>query len=257
MKSLKLAGLCVVTMLMLGLVAAGSASAAVEALYGVCQKEASGTKYSGETCETKTGGTEEWGVGEIAGTEKAVMAGTLLLVDSKLGVEVSCTVEAVGLIGQKRIGRIEEINNTVCTNVKGCENTPTFEFRNLPWKTELAEIENEAKEKSLGATLVSEVSGKAAGWAMKCKVLKIESKDECTINTGLITDLGNRFTDGYFNGPTPRWLILLEFLNFTGHKANCSLGGSERGEIKNHFALLAYRISGGKPKDINLLLRIG
>jgi hypothetical protein len=255
MSRLKIAGLCLASMLVMGMALAGSASAA-ELFYGSCQKSAAGTKYSGETCE-KAESTGEWGVGELASTEKAVTIATLRLADTKVPlageVAVSCTGEALGLIGLKKIGRTEEIKNIKCSNVKGCESTPTVEPLGLPWKTELTEIENEAKEKSPGATLKSEKE--EAGWAVTCTVLGIKETDKCVTNSAWITDYGNRFTDSFFNPAEARWLVLLEFLNIKGHKAKCSIGGSEAGTVKEHLAVLYWYINNSdQVRDGNLLL---
>jgi hypothetical protein len=256
MKPIKLAGLCFVLMLVVGMVLAGNASALPS--YRTCQEGATGTKYKEAECEAAES-TGKFGVGELESTEKSVASGTLELADTKVPIvgEVSlkCTGENLGKLQAKRIALTEKIENIKCVNVKGCENTPTAEVRNLPWKSEIIEVENEAKEKSLGANLASEESGKEAGWKITCTVLGVKgAEDECVTNKGLLTLLALRRTKGFFTGTT-RWLILLEFLHFAGREATCSQSKKETGRIIGQIALLAYRIgSGGKPEDRNLLL---
>jgi len=248
--SLKLAGLALASMLLVGMALAGSAAAGP--LWATCQEVVSGlTRYKDSNCEEAEPSTGKWSEASLAGTEKSIATGSLTLIDSKLGIEVSCWGEAYGLVGESNVGRIEKVENISCSSLKGCEktSTPTAKAVNLPWKTELTETEGR-----LGASLKSEVSGKAAGWAVKCKVAKLEDTDECTTNNGLVTLVGPAYTKGFFSG-TNRWLVLNEFLNASVHKANCSLGGAEAGEVKEHLAVLAYRFNGSTNEDRNLLLR--
>jgi len=254
MRNIKIAGLVLASMLLMGMALAGTAAAGP--LWATCQKVLSGlTRYEDENCE-KANGTGSWSETSLAGTEKSVAAGTLLLVDTGTAVGevvVSCTGEALGSVGPTNLGRTEEIKNIKCTTEKGCEagSTPTAEPVNLPWKTELTETESR-----LQASLKSEVSGKEAGWKVKCKVV-VQITDECTTNSGLLTYLGAQFTPGFFQPSIKRWLHLFEFLNTTGHKATCSQAGGkkETGEIRGHLAILAYRFNGTSNEDRNLLLR--
>jgi hypothetical protein len=255
MKYLKLAGLCLVAMLMMGMVLAGTASAV--GTYKTCQSGGTGTKYSEENCETASG-SGTFSVAELTSTEKGVLNGTVGLADTKVPiagtVEVSCTAkESRGVVGPGKHGKVTTIKGVECTNVKGCENTPTAEARNLPWRTELAEVENESKGKEAGTTLEAE-SGEA-GWAVKCKVLGVEKADECTTNSGLVGFVSLLYTKGFFNNPAgnKRWLLALRFLET--HLAKCSVGGTGAGRVRGTILLLAFRLNGhGEPEDRNLLL---
>jgi hypothetical protein len=249
-----LAGLCLVAVLLMGMVAAGSASAV--GTYKTCQEvSGTGTKYAAEGCETAEA-AGKWEVAELKGTEKAVLAGTLVLTDTKTAVgevSVSCSSEeARGVVGPGKLGKVTAINKINCTSIKGCEaGSVKAEADGLPWKTELAEVENSEKAKTAGVKLESEKE--EAGWTIKCKVAGLSVEDKCLTNKGLLNYVSLLYTKGFFNNPAGnrRWLLFLEFLNYPGRRATCSQSKEETGIVSGRVLLLAFRGSG---VDVNLLL---
>jgi hypothetical protein len=234
MKLLRMAGLCLVAMCVMGMVAAGTASAAPS--WATCKEGAAGTKFSGEQCTTAES-TGKWGWEELKGTEAAIGLGTLILRDTKVPiegtVEVSCTGEAFGSVGPGALSRTEEIKNIKCKAGKNCEEiTKEVEPVNLPWRGELTE-ESSTERNKLTSTAGN---GKGPGWSVTCRVLGITKTDECTVNTGYTTP-SNLF-DPYHGTTTNSWLILLDFLS-TAPKANCEVGGTGSGEVIGSIGILS------------------
>ena len=251
MKSITTAGLCLVAMLVVSMVAAGTASAtnAPTPEYQICTKGGAEppTKYTTENCEVASG-SGEWNFRGINGTEKSVSLGTLRLADTKvLGktVEVSCTGKDEGSVGPGKFGRVEAITEIKCTPGENCAKiTAETKPLNLPWQTELAEGGKRTKIKA--------TNGKGAGWAVTCEVSGIALTDECTTEEGTV---GNflRFTPGFFNPNVNRWLLLTDFENLkASERAKCTVGGAEAGRVLGSDAVLRATLIGGKFEDLNL-----
>ncbi len=178
MKYAKIAGLCLVALLLMGMAAAATASATPH--WEACEKGAAGTKYKEgehEQCE-EASGTGEWGWAEIKGTEKSVSRGTITIVQEKVPVvetvEIACTVLSEGSVGPGKYSRIEKTTYT-CKAGKNCETLEkALTAKNLPWQEELYETES-----SLDSNDTNGKSGtEAPGWTFTCKVLGAEDKDE-------------------------------------------------------------------------------
>jgi hypothetical protein len=228
MKSIKIAGLCLVAMFAVSMVAAGTASAAPHWL--VCLPWTnSPTRYSTHQCkEAASGGSWEWS--ELNGTEAARAFATLKLKDLKLGVEVICTGEGNGSVGPKKLDRIVEIVNISCVKGAGCEKLEgNAKPLNLPWQTELAEVP--AGSGKIRDNIVAE-NKKGAGWAVTCKVAGIKDTDECTTEEGSV-GVSNVWTHGVEGE-----LLVLGDFESESPKANCSLGGAKEGEVAGTVALL-------------------
>jgi hypothetical protein len=234
MKSIKIAGLCLVAMLAMGLVTAVSASAEVPA-WEHCTKGVVGhtpTKYESNQCSTINNSTGEWEWREVNGTEKVVSHLSLQMGDRKVAifdipVVISCSGTDEGSVGPKKLDRITAITEVNCSNEDNCTGTLTGEPRNLPWQTELVNEAGENRDK------IRAVDGKGVGWRISCTVEGIASSDECITETGS-TKMENKHTPGVKG----ELLVLADFEAKSG-KAECSLGAEkETGEVQGTLAIL-------------------
>ena len=138
----KIVGLSLASMLVMGMAIASSASA-----HGwlQCRENAgSGTKWTESKCSTaSSSGKWEWK--ELTTTELVVSeSGALKLKDSNVGgqtIVVLCSGTDEGTIGPKQFDRITRITPTSCANEENCGGTIKAEAVNLPWQTELVEQE--------------------------------------------------------------------------------------------------------------------
>lgn len=243
MKSITTAGLCLVAMLLVSMVAAGTASA-VGPTWKSCREGGPNTKYTEEECTTASG-TGKWGWEEVKGTEGLISIGTLRLEDTNIlgkKVAVSCTGEGEGSVGPGAFSRVETIKNIKCKAGENCEKiTKEPEPRNLPWQGDIVETEKETRN------YITSANGEGAGWAVTCEVLKFSETDTCTINTGYTT-VSNLFTP--YHGTTQNvWLQLLDYVAAAPH-AKCSIGGAGAGVVLGSTGDLMILNRGG------LLVRI-
>jgi hypothetical protein len=242
MKFIRIAGLCLVAMFAMSMVAAGTASAVPVWEHCETEKGGTATKYESDQCKTAlSGGEFSWQ--EVKGTEAVRSHGSLLLTDTKVPIEgevsVSCTGENVGFVGPKNHDRITEIINIHCVPDKGCEKVEgeTATPLGLPWQTEIVETEGGRDD------IKAVEAGKEAGWSVECKVLGVTKADECKTNAGS-TSLENVWTKGVGKGEL---LVLTQFDEHTA-AANCSVGGTGAGKVRGPVAILqasgqALRIS--------------
>jgi hypothetical protein len=202
MKYMKIAGLCLVALLLMSMAMTASASAAP--VWQVCEKGASGTKYEAthEECE-EASGTGEWGWSEIKGTEKSIAQGTVTLKDeSVVTVEVGCYVREEGSIGPGKYSRIEKATYE-CTAGKNCEKLEKVEAKNLPWQEEMFETEKTIEGKISNGKSEKEGPDLAAS----CTVLGVKTTDEANMEkTAELLD-GRRTIRGRFE-----WFELLELI---------------------------------------------
>jgi hypothetical protein len=244
MKLLRIAGLCLVAMLAMSLVAAGSASAAAPA-WEHCTKGVANmlpTKYTEHQCETLAPNNEgEWEWREVNGTEKVVSHGSLVLRDTsatagKIKVAVSCSGENKGSVGPGKYGRITEIPETSiqCSNVENCTVFKKAEARNLPWQTEL--VEEAGGEIRNKITNGGAAEAEWPGWAVTCELAGAETTDRCTTNSGS-TAIANQTT----HGSSGTELLVLATFEAKTAKAKCSLSSTaskETGEVRGIIANL-------------------
>ncbi len=174
MKSMKIAGLCLVAMLVMSLAMAATASAVPH--WEACEKGVAGTKFATGQCEEASAGGE-WAWVEIKGTEKSVGLGSLTLKDESIvTVEVGCTVKYEGSLGPGRFGRIEKAAYE-CKAGKNCEKFEKIEAKHLPWQEELFETEGKKSDKL--------TNGKAEPeepvLSVTCKVLGATLTDEINV----------------------------------------------------------------------------
>jgi len=175
----KIAGLCLASMLVLGMAIASSASAHA---WLQCRENAgSGTKWTESKCAT-AGASGKWEWTELTTTEKAQGEGTLVQKDTNIDsktVTVQCAGTDEGTIGPKQFDRIIKVTTVGCSNVENCGGTIHAEAVNLPWQTELFETEGKIRD-----SIVSEVSGKKPGWKVTCTGVS----DVCEANTTTATE---------------------------------------------------------------------
>jgi hypothetical protein len=225
MKSIRIAGACLVAMLALSMALGASASAAILGWEQCGTEKASGngSKYAEDQCATASG-TGAWVWQEVKGTEKVIGLGSLVLRDTKVPivgtVEVQCSVKAEGTVGPGRFARVTGITEIKCSAGKDCEKVEKVEPRDLPWQMELFETEGVAKDNKI----TSGGSG-APGWGVTCKVLGAKTEDACTSESTSVL-VGEMLTNEL---TASRWLVGLTFEK-NSWKATCSLGGAESGE---------------------------
>jgi hypothetical protein len=227
-KSLEIAGLCIVGVLALGMVAATAASAAP--VWEQCTEGSTTTKYTEDNCKVAEA-SGKWGWKAIpAGTPGTVhiTGSTLILKDTKVPivgtVEVICNTEGEGTAGGS-IGKVDTFAIKSCTAGKNCEKVGSAEPRDLPWETEFFET-----EKKVFQTLKGAGAGEP-GWSVSCTVLGIKETDECKSVAGKPEEHED---DNEITGN--EWLLLeiIEPLK----RWKCSVGGEEAGEASVSIDIL-------------------
>jgi hypothetical protein len=240
MKCLHIAGLCLASLLALGMVSAGSASA-VEPSWLVCLEGKEGsfpTKYEANQCtvaaKENKGKWESAGLGTNSDTVRLLFP-SLKLEDTKaeLGpIIAKCSnVGGAGLIegGNLLLVREVKLSSAECSLEAGdpffsrCKRPGEIAFLHLPWVLQ----GYEEKGGKLMSRLQPSGEGKGEpGWKLTCG----ESRDECVSEAGKYEELGssNRVSEGAL-------LVLGEFLK--KHKANCFQGGAETGVIEGGLVI--------------------
>ncbi len=228
MKLLRIVGLCLTAMFAISMFASAAASAAKK--WEMCTSGSpAGTKYeTGQCIKLLSTGTFGWK--EVAGTEGAKTAGTLLLADTKtLAGEsaVECFGTSAGYAaGNTSVTTSVSVKPENCRPVKVCENVEEVEARDLPWKSELFETEGKAEQKILA-------NGKGEpGWKVKCKTIIGSISDICLTESAAnseVLEVANKITNG-------ESLALLDFLKV--HKAKCEAGGKESGRVTGSVGFL-------------------
>jgi hypothetical protein len=237
LKSIRIAGVCLVSMLAMSMALAASASAAPHWL--VCLPEHSGTtttKWNSHQCETAaSGGGWEWS--ELSGTEASRGIGlTLTLRDKHLASAVQCVGgEEEGSVGPKNLGRINTAEvvpaSTHCTRLEGgclAGDVEKVEGIHLPWQVELAEKEGKILE------ILTGTGNGNPGWKIVCKTAGGKLTDECESENGEEERLllANVVTVG---AETP--LLVLGTFE-TAHKGECSGSNKEVGEVEGQVGIL-------------------
>ncbi len=223
----KIVGLCFVSVFVVSMVAAGTASAAPYWL--VCLPATSGstaTKYSEHQCvKAEAGGGWEWS--ELENTELPVKArSTLTLEDEVVAgttAAVACSGVEEGTIGPGRTGTITGISEIKCEKGENCSTLEkNAEPVNLPWATELYETEG-----TIRIALLNSSEG-APGWKVECSIGGIKEKDECT------SEGANAAAE---NKTTPGLLVSVAFPKPNDPKATCTLTKKETGDVLGSSAI--------------------
>jgi hypothetical protein len=176
--TIKLAGLCLVAMFAVSLVASATASAGV---WEQCTTEKTTvTKYTTDLC-TVASSTGIWGWKALGTTEKVLSSATLTLRDTSTAVglvEVKCTGTDEGSIGPTKYDLVTKVTVVGCVKGTGCEEWKRAAAVHLPWQTELFQTEGRVRNKITGT------GAGEPGWEVECKVLFFPVTDECTSETG-------------------------------------------------------------------------
>jgi hypothetical protein len=244
----KIAGLCLASMLMMGMALAGNASAAL--LWLVCLKGSGLTKYTSSKCLTAgTGEGAEWqSLGVPSGTSITVkiLVLTLTLKDTKTVAgesEVQCFDNA-GSIGEGVIeasGKGKVVKAEVaepeknCVGKKVCESKGVTEVKgiNLPWTTELVTGTNgEPLTKLVGGG-----SGKEPGWKLKCKVAGLSTEDTCESGVGEAEEVELSFGEVTKN-PAGVSELLVKGRFQDARKGTCTQKKEKSGEVSGTIAIL-------------------
>jgi len=242
MKHLKIAGLCLVSMFVMGMAVSATASAAVR--WEGCLEGGTATRYTNETCVTAGVGEKRWSWQEIKNTDRVISIGfTLTLTDRNVlaGVsKVRCTAGGVnsGSVGPENfdkveLARVEEAKKN-CRSVEGgCNAAGIVEVAGIhfEWQTKVVEA---------GGVFTDTLEGKGKekeepGWKVVCETGLGNVTDECE------SEVGKPETATLENVKSKRenkeeQLILATFNK--AFKQHCSLGGKETGEIEGQAAIL-------------------
>jgi hypothetical protein len=242
MKLIRIAGLCLVAVFVMSMVAAGTASAAPHWL--VCLPFVTGstaTRYTEHQCKTASG-TGGWEWSELDDTEPVFSVGeTITLRDTKAtggSTAVQCShVENEGSVGPGRFDRITRvvIDLAQCHRVENtlCESVVEVKAVNLPWQTELEETENKILDRIVNVG----TAGKEPGWAVTCKTLVGNKTDTCEgegVGKEELLLMENKATKGVVE---PIELLVLATFE-KKRKVKCSEGGKETGEVEGSVAVL-------------------
>jgi hypothetical protein len=234
MKHLKMAGLCLVSLFVVSMAMAGSASAAL--LWLVCLEGSGLTKYSSNQCNSAEAGGKWQSLSLPSSDTVRLLAFSLRLEDTGTGAQVECPDAGTvgwGLIepSNKGLIKVAEVREPAvnCKLLKpaiiSCRETANIEVIegvNLPWKTEIFTTEG----KSL-TQIAASTAGKEPGWKTRCG----GATDEC-VSTGTTklesVELNNEVTKG----------VLLVRARFEeAHPAKCSALGGETGHVKGLIAI--------------------
>ncbi len=229
MRSIQIAGLCLVAVLAMGMVVVATASAAP--VWEQCTEGSTTTKYAEDRCMVAEAGGK-WGWKAIsAGTPATVRitSNTLTLKDTKTPVgtvEATCVAEGEGTAGGS-VGKINKLTVKSCAAGKNCEKVESSESRDLPWETEFFETEGKVFQAVKGT------GAGEPGWSVTCTVLGVRTTDECKIIAGSGWDnedhpklelVHNEWIGVDTIEPLPRW--------------DCSVGGEGSGVAAGSFSFL-------------------
>jgi len=241
MKSPKTAGLCLASMLALGMALAGTAAA--EPLWLLCLEGKEGsppTKYTTNQCTTAAGSNKGKWESVVIGTKSdtvRVVALSLKLEDAKgeLGtaVIVKCAlVRGGGLIEEDQL-KIRELEalfpSKECTAegtgfFKVCKtsNLEEVEGIHLPWKVELS---------ASGGTFKGKIQPDGAGepgWKVKCAGVEDTCESEGAGTLGETSGSAGIISAG----------VLLPLGQLRGGGIICLVGGAKQGHVEGFTAVL-------------------
>jgi len=176
----------------------------------------------------------EWQLNGVSVTEwmKVDSTATLELEDSKatLPTTVKCSGVDTGDVGPEGKDKILTITVTgQCTSVKGgCSSDILASAENLPWNTQLVEVENKNKEKEVRDKIESGGSGEP-GWKVNCKnILGGAEEDVCLKETGVEASVGiDNITSGAHKGDVA---ALFDAISHE-RPAKCTKGGAKSGFV--------------------------
>ncbi len=232
MKSIKIAGLCLVSMFVVSMAFSATASATWEH----CTKGAVAglTKWTDHNCSTASG-TGEWQWKAINNTEEVRLKGSLKLSDTKVPlagtVSVECSGEGIGSVGPGQLDRINKIETSPpqCRNIAKCEELKKVEAVDLPWQSEAYNTEGKHFDRLVGT------GNGEPGWNVECKVLGVTKADICLQEAAKPESIALENKATVVGSETQ----LLVLATFSGkEKANCEIGKEKAGEVTGSLAIL-------------------
>jgi hypothetical protein len=236
MRSIKIAGLALASILVMGMALAGSASAAL--LWLVCLEGSGLTKYESSTCLKASSGGKWQSVGVTKAVTVKLLVISLLLADTKTAIgEMVANCPDEGSIGEGVIkangeGEITAFEYTTagakkCTDEKkNCPEFTSFKAVNMPW---IFNIEEGPGGEAL-TTIKPHAGGGQPGWAMTCKDI-VNITDECTTNEKEEEKLKlvNRISATE---------LLVAALFESAHEAQCTQSKEKTGRLSGIVAIL-------------------
>jgi hypothetical protein len=235
MKHLKIAGLCLVSMIMMGMTLAGTAAAAP--LWLVCLEGSNLTKYSNNQCTTAEAGGK-WQSQGLTTTDRAtITAFTLTLTDTKTALgktPVRCDSggESTGTVGPGAVdvvetAKIKEAEKNCRGLEGGCESNKIEKVVGVdtPWQDVLFETEKKILSK------IESDGGGEPGWAVTCKTVLGSKTDTCVSESG-------KFETAHLENKLTGTVLLVLGTFIKGVKAKCTEGGAGSGEVEGQFAIL-------------------
>lgn len=240
-RNIKIAGLCLASMLVVGMALAGNAAAAP--LWLVCLEGSGLTKYESSTCLKAASGGKWQSLGVRAGQEITVklVAISILLTDTKAPVlgEVTVKCSSAGSRGEgviKASGegeiRVAEYENAKadCSEEKGCPEVKTVKGVNLPWKIKLFTGTN---GEPLTKIEPGNSAGKEPGWEVTCLKEPIvgEVTDVCT------SPKGEEEQARLVNTKSASELLVTSLFE-ENVLATCTQGKEKAGKVKGSIAIL-------------------
>jgi hypothetical protein len=190
MRSLKIAGLCLASVLTLGMSLAGNASAA-GLLWLVCLEGSGLTKYESSTCLKAASGGKWQSVGVTKELTVKLSVISVLFVDTKTAIgEVALNCPSEGSIGEAviksngegevRISEYTAAGAKKCKDEKGnCPEVTKIAAVHLPW---IMNIEEGPGGEAL-TTVKPHAGGEQPGWEFTCKDI-VNVTDECELVSG-------------------------------------------------------------------------
>ncbi len=237
MSRLKIAGLALASMLVMGMAVTGSASAAL--LWLVCLEGSGLTKYESSTCLKAASGGKWQSLGVRTGTSITVklVAISILLTDTGTALgEVVANCSATGSKGEGVIKPNGEGEITVAeyTNPKAnckdekshCTEFTKVKGANLPWNVKLF-----MNTKGETVTKIEPGSkGGQPGWEVTCKAI-LEITDTCTSNV-------SEEEEARLVNTTSATELLVTSLFQEARPAHCTQSGGNTGSVKGSIAIL-------------------
>jgi hypothetical protein len=232
-KNIKIAGLCLASMLVMGMALAGNAAAAL--LWLVCLEGSGLTKYESSTCLKAASGGKWQSVGVTKEVTVKLLVISILLADTKVPIlgEVIANCPDIGSRGEGVIkangeGEIRVAEYTAagakeCKDEKGnCPEFTAVKAVGLPWKTKIFVGTN-------GEPL-TKIEGKEIGWEVKCNILG-GITDTCT------SPAGEEEQVKLVNLKSATELLVAALFE-ENIKATCTQGGAKAGSVKGIIANL-------------------
>jgi hypothetical protein len=251
MSRIKIAGLALASMLVMGMALAGNALAVL--LWLVCLEGEGLTKYENSKCltskATQTRGEKGWqSVGLATGQTATVkiLVLSIKLEDTKAAIATSVKCLNKGSRGEGIIeaggkGSIRAASYSKpeenCVGTGGCKEkeVEVVEGVHLPWTTELFE----GTEKLPLTKITAHAGGEPPGWLVRCEnILDEKEPDECIEEAASGKEEVKLTFGEVTENPEKVKELLVRGLFQENHRAHCSVGGAGAGRVLGTLAIL-------------------